>query len=324
MMQGLHGKRIAHHLGIVQSTSLLLNPASGRSLALTRLRAPDGLAGPTKRVMSEQAHILTVHLQRPGLVKGWGNWTEGRFRPISFWDLGGIDIFDLRADPIVLRGSAFDTLHVYIPFKTLESYAEESGMGFVPMLHTEPGNKDEVILRWAKTLLPFFGDQYLLPTLVMDELVLMFCSYLARAYGTSERIEASSTGGLAFWQKSRASRMIHEHLNGELTLTDLASECGLSPSHFARAFKRSFGIPAHQYLIQQRVEMAKNLLLHSDLPLLSIALECGFGDQSAFNRSFRSLVGTSPGMWQRDQRSMPVRIVYSSNPLTSVPTTISW
>src|SRR5208282_4800806 len=70
-------------------------------------------------------------------------------------------------------------------------------------------------------------------------------------------------------------------------------------------FKRSFGVPVRRYLLYKRVEAAKALLLHSNGSLLTIALEVGFTDQPAFNRSFRKIVGTSPGRWRRANAPMP-------------------
>ena len=312
MIPGLYGRRMADHLGLVQQAALVLKPPSGSDLALTHLSAPQGLVGPSKRIKSEPAHILTVHLRRPGLVKGWGMWTEGHFRPVTFWDQGGIDIVDLRADPIVLRSSAFETVQVYIPHQSLSAHMEETGCAEVPAFEVQAGTRDELILRWVKTLIPFLGNQYVLPALAMNEMVTLLLGYIVKTYGGAARAESASMGGLALWQKRRASQMIHSRLNDDLTLTELATECGLSPSHFARAFKRTFGIPAHQYLIQQRVEMARSLLLHSDQSLLSIALECGFTDQSAFNRTFRSLIGAPPGVWQRQQRSLPVQMAVAN------------
>jgi AraC family transcriptional regulator len=317
MLQGLHGKRLAQHVGLVHSSSLVLKPPSGLDLALTHLKAPNGLDGPSARIKSEPAHILTVHLKRPGLVKGWGMWTEGRFRPTTFWDIGGIDIVDLRADPIVLRQSEFETLQVYIPHETLYAHVSESGCAEMPEFQAQAGVKDELLLRWVRTFLPFLGEQYRLPAMAMNEMVTLLLGYLVKTFATSAAGQGNSLGGLALWQKRRASQMIHAHLNGDLTLTDLAAECGLSPGHFARAFKRSFGIPAHQYLIQQRVKMARTLLLHSDQSLLSIALECGFTDQSAFNRTFRSMIGAAPGAWQRQQRSLPIQIAVSNGKLSA-------
>jgi AraC-like DNA-binding protein len=70
-------------------------------------------------------------------------------------------------------------------------------------------------------------------------------------------------------------------------------------------------MPAHRFLIQKRIETAKSLIVHTEKPLLDIALECGFTDQSAFNRSFRALVGTTPGTWRRERGSSPVSIIWS-------------
>jgi len=281
-------------------------------MVLTHLNAPRGLAGPTKRVTSEPAHILTIHLKRPGLVHGWGSWIEGRYRAVNFWDIGGIELFDLRSSPVVLRASGFETVHVYLPNRTLETYAQEMDFAALPTFDIDVGKRDDVMLRWARTLLPFFGGKHVLPQLAADELASMFCGYLLATFGKVSQQPSEGPGELALWQKRRAMQMIHDRIAEQLTLTDLAAECRLSPSHFARAFKRSFGVPAHKFLVQRRVERAQNLLLHSELPLLSIALECGFADQSAFNRCFRAIVKTSPGAWQRVQRSAPVRFAYAN------------
>ena len=58
-------------------------------------------------------------------------------------------------------------------------------------------------------------------------------------------------------------------------------------------------------LAARRVQAAKSLLLHSDKSLLRVALEAGFTDQPAFNRSFREIIGTSPGQWRRANAPMP-------------------
>jgi AraC-like DNA-binding protein len=94
-------------------------------------------------------------------------------------------------------------------------------------------------------------------------------------------------------------------LDGDIALAGLAMECGLSPGRFMRAFKKSFGVPVRRYLLKKRVEAAKSLLLHSNESLLTVALEVGFTDQPAFNRSFREIVGTSPGQWRRANALTP-------------------
>ena len=85
----------------------------------------------------------------------------------------------------------------------------------------------------------------------------------------------------------------------DLPLSRLASECGLSVSHFARSFKASFGIPVHRWVIQQRIHRAKMLLKQSRLPLIDIAYHAGFSDQTTFTRGFTKEVGMSPGRWRK-------------------------
>lgn len=88
-------------------------------------------------------------------------------------------------------------------------------------------------------------------------------------------------------------------LNEELSLSRLASECGLSSRHFARAFRLSTGIPPHRWLVWQRVERAKELLAKPYLSLVDVASGSGFADQSHFTRVFKALAGVTPGAWQR-------------------------
>jgi AraC-like DNA-binding protein len=93
---------------------------------------------------------------------------------------------------------------------------------------------------------------------------------------------------------------LHAHLDGEVRLGALAEECRLSVSHFARSFKKSFGMSAHRYLILQRVEIAKGLISQTQNSLAEIALLAGFSDQSKLCRTFASVVGAPPGKWKRE------------------------
>jgi AraC family transcriptional regulator len=108
-------------------------------------------------------------------------------------------------------------------------------------------------------------------------------------------------GGLAPWQERRAKELIAANLVGELSLGDVAHECGLSVTYFSRAFKRSTGTTPHAWLQNRRIEHAKLLLPQQDLPLADVALSCGFADQSHFTRTFARLAGVTPGAWRRLQ-----------------------
>jgi len=79
-----------------------------------------------------------------------------------------------------------------------------------------------------------------------------------------------------------------------LGLGSLAREAGLSPYHFLRTFERLTGITPHQYVRRARLRDAASRLAAEREKVLDIALDCGFGDVSNFNRAFRSEFGVSP------------------------------
>ena len=87
---------------------------------------------------------------------------------------------------------------------------------------------------------------------------------------------------------------IEAHLDTDIKLEDLAHIAGISKFYFCRLFKQTMQIPPHQYIIRRRIERAKQLLKHSDMTTVEIALECGFAHQSHLSRHFRSIVGISP------------------------------
>jgi AraC family transcriptional regulator len=108
-------------------------------------------------------------------------------------------------------------------------------------------------------------------------------------------------GGLAPWQERRVKDLIEANLSGELPLAMLAAECGLSVSHFSRAFRQSIGTSPHRWLLRRRVELAQDRLRDPKLSLSEVGLSCGFADQSHFTRVFTGLSGMSPGAWRRSR-----------------------
>jgi transcriptional regulator GlxA family with amidase domain len=93
--------------------------------------------------------------------------------------------------------------------------------------------------------------------------------------------------------------LLRAHLEGEIRIADLATACQLSPSHFSRCFRQSFGTSVHQWLIKLRIDTAKNLLREPELSLAEVGFRSGFCDQAAFTRAFTTLEGTTPFRWRR-------------------------
>src|SRR5262249_10202956 len=103
-----------------------------------------------------------------------------------------------------------------------------------------------------------------------------------------------SKGGLAGWQEKRIAAYIDEHLSDDIPLIELAQIAGLSPFHFSRAFKETFGVPPHRYHLTARIEHAKSLLTRPSISVTEAGLKAGFRDTSSFSAAFRKIAHQSP------------------------------
>jgi AraC family transcriptional regulator len=112
-------------------------------------------------------------------------------------------------------------------------------------------------------------------------------------------------GGLAPWQKQKVGHYIDTNLDTNFGVGDLSALTKLSRYHFSRAFRQSFGMSPHAFVMRKRIERAQELMLSGQASLAQIAADCGLADQSHLTRRFRQLVGESPGAWRRARMSCP-------------------
>jgi AraC family transcriptional regulator len=115
--------------------------------------------------------------------------------------------------------------------------------------------------------------------------------------------EAPRGGGLAPWQVRRSIDRLAAAIQAEVSLRDLAADVGLSPFHFARAFRRSTGLPPHRYHVRLRMERAQTLLETTELGVTAVALAVGYSTGQAFARAFLRETGTTPSAWRATRRS---------------------
>jgi AraC-like DNA-binding protein len=101
---------------------------------------------------------------------------------------------------------------------------------------------------------------------------------------------------LAAVEKARA--YLHERVADHVRVATLADECGLSPFHMMRLFRRVVGVPPYAYLVQLRVNRAQAMLSRGS-SVAEVAYACGFSDQSHLTRTFRRAVGVPPGQYAR-------------------------
>jgi AraC family transcriptional regulator len=108
--------------------------------------------------------------------------------------------------------------------------------------------------------------------------------------------------GLPAWKARRVRSYIEENLDQPIRVEKLSAIANLSPTHFNRSFKSSFGETPHSYIVRRRLEQARHLMLTTEDSLTEIALACGFADQAHFTKAFRQNLSHSPAAWRRQSR----------------------
>lgn len=116
------------------------------------------------------------------------------------------------------------------------------------------------------------------------------------APGESRR--AVLRGGLAGWQVRKIVRLAASAI-GDLTVATMAEAANLSASHFSRAFRVSFGLPPREWLLQQKMQSARDRLQNSQDTVEQIASDLGYRTSSQFCRAFRVRFGSSPRAYRR-------------------------
>ena len=97
-------------------------------------------------------------------------------------------------------------------------------------------------------------------------------------------------------------QFIREHYSEPIEVEDLARACNLSTSYFYRIFLKAADMPPNEFLTKTRLNAAQNLLISTDLPIIEIAGQCGFGSQSYFSYSFKHHFGETPNQFRKNHR----------------------
>ena len=295
------GETPVSHLHLKESSSIPSLLRHRESFAITRVESSSGLADPITKVSSVPALLVSVSIKSLALGD-YQLWIDDKFVPTPYIPPFRSNVIDFDAHPSCLPGTAFDYVLFHLPRKGLDDIAADLAVGRVETYRLSLDEEDLVLTQLTKSILPYIGRQGWPCLLTLDHLSLILGAHVLQKYAGLRKPPTISAGGLGPWQKRRATELMSENLTGRIRLSQLAQECGLSISHFARSFKASFGVSTHRWLMQRRIERSQELLVKTRESLADISEQAGFSDQAAFTRTFHQIVGISPGRWRRDHQ----------------------
>jgi len=228
----------------------------------------------------------------------------------GFYPIGGVSVLNLQEKPAILLPNPFDTLVLHVTQSALDEIAYAHKTPRVDQLVWPLGHLDPVVYHLGQTLVASLDQPNHPSKVFLDHVLHALNCHFVCSYGGLRISPPRSRGGLSPLQMRRATEFLEAHLDGNINLDRVARECDLSVSHFARAFRQTFRSPPYRWLIERRVARAKDLIANSHLPLVEIAMQSGFSDQGALNRSFKRISGVTPGKWRGETtRGCPVQEV---------------
>lgn len=295
---GAFGRNLAAHFHLKESEQISVAWAKDCVFGITRLRSDTGIPDRTTHVPSEAALHVSVSIQ-PVPLGAYELWIDGKAIDVPFIPALRTSVMDLQSDPACWVGAGFDYVHYHVPKAGLDEIARDHGLKPAGSYKFAICEHDIVVSQLTRQVLPFIGSRDWTGSFALDQFGLVLGAHLLRTYAGLPPMEPRRRGRLAPWQARRVAEMIRESLDGNIHLSEMARECGLSVSHFARAFRASFGMSPYRWLLERRIDRGKALLLTSRLPIADIALQSGFSDQTTFTRAFVRIVGDSPARWRR-------------------------
>ncbi|WP_213807369.1 AraC family transcriptional regulator [Granulicella sp. dw_53] len=289
------------YLKDIPSAKLSLSPLSP---LFGRVRADEGLPEISHGSGGPSGYMVAVQLNPiPFIEQFLGPQKVSN----GFYPIGGVSLLNLQERPAIALRNSFDTLVLHVTQAALDEVAYAHRMPRAKPLARTFGHFDPVVHNLGQVLVSSLAQPHHVSKIFLDHILHALNCHFVSSYGGVTISAPKFEGGLSFLQMRRATELLEAHLDGNIALKQVAAACELSVSHFSRAFKQTFRRPPYKWLTELRVDRARDLMTNSRLPLADIAIQCGFADQSALNRSFKRIQGVTPGVWRRGMTRGPQR-----------------
>ncbi|PUA35211.1 AraC family transcriptional regulator [Paenibacillus elgii] len=214
---------------------------------------------------------------------------------IVLWDV------DHEKGSGTIVGHEIEEMQEYVPIRCATHWEEvnacvQEGCGalFTMTSRTEPPPEGD------GGALPSGVPQYLITHVDKQAklLIRFFLFYLASLSLDSNRPLQPSSAGTHEIDWNKSIQYIQDNLdNSELSLEEVAKQNYVCKWHFSKMFKKQFGITFREFLIQERIDLAKRMLL-TDESVTNVCYAVGYGDLTHFGRMFQKKVGMPPSRFK--------------------------
>ena len=269
---------------------LLSSPKPGdppNPLELFSVQCPEG----DQENPLDTYHVLDFHVGAPVRVnchldsrERQGMQHQGEFSVLPA-GITGRWVMEAPADALILRISPSLVAQTADALRLKGSRTE-----IIPAIGVRDPHLEHIVglLRAERQATDFHGR------LFTDDLSVAIAARLLLRYGASHGSARSFKHKLPKWRLRHVCDYIDAHLDHDLSLTDLAGVAGFSVPHFKVLFHGAVGMSPHRYVVERRVERARQLLLEGTQTMGDIALEAGFTHRSHMARCVRRVLGISP------------------------------
>jgi AraC family transcriptional regulator len=199
------------------------------------------------------------------------------------------------------RGGDGDFVVVHLAPALLKDIVDdwtEARFGSVELTHAFC-TRDPKMERLALALCDEYRTEDVASGVCAEALASQLAVQLLRRYWKVGTAADPPADGLSRKTLARAIEYIETNLADDLTIQDVANALSMSAGRFAHAFRNSIGLAPHRYVIERRIELAKRLLLETNLPIANLATRAGFSTHAHFCVTFHRMVGLTPGQYRR-------------------------
>jgi AraC family transcriptional regulator len=241
------------------------------------------------------------HQQSLAKVLSPGRYQHGVSRNKLFdysYGAGDLIVCNRGIDEFVRWDSAIKILKVDLPDDAFQAIAEEAGAENIEILSSTKLEDKRVDALISAIQAEEEGGK-LSGRLYMDSIAQALASALVQLRGNLKLSLPEYHCGLTSTQLSRVKQLIYGRIDRDVSLQEMANAAGLSSSYFNQMFRRSTGQAAHQFVLNARVEHAKELLKSPRLRVIDVAVSCGFQTARHFARVFRSVCAVTPTEYRR-------------------------